>query len=235
MPTPHISADNGQIAPRVIMPGDPKRAERIARAVLDAPELVTDVRGILGFTGSYRGEPLTVMASGMGGPSITIYATELARFYGVRAIVRVGTTGALDTDVSVGDVVVATAAHTDSGMSASRIPGIAFSHAPDFGLAAAAVAAASDATVHTGAVFSSDHFYLERPETTAALAAHGTLAVEMEAAALYAVGAAEHVRTLAILTVTDHLITDEHLSSLERETAFQGALGLALAALGSAG
>lgn len=235
MSTPHIGAAPGQIAPRVIMPGDPRRAERIAREHLADAELVTDIRGILGFTGTHEGMPVTVIASGMGGPSMTIYATELARFYGVERIVRVGTSGALRDDVAVRDVIVATAAHTDSAMSASRIPGISFSHAPDFALAAAAVRGAETASArtHVGAVFSSDHFYLERPAITAALGAHGTLAVEMEAAALYAVGAAEGIQTLAVLTVSDHVLTGEALPASERESAFAGALGLALVALHS--
>ncbi|MDQ1130862.1 purine-nucleoside phosphorylase [Microbacterium sp. SORGH_AS_0888] len=233
MTTPHIAAREGQIASRVIMPGDPRRAQRIAETRLERPELVTDVRGILGFTGLFEGEPMTVMASGMGAPSITIYATELVRFYGVRSIVRVGTAGGIHPDVAVRDVVVATAAHTDSAMSQTRVPGVVFSHAPDFSLAAAAVAAkaAVAVPVHVGSVFSSDHFYATPTERFAQLAAHGALAVEMEAAGLYAVGAAEGARTLTVLTVTDLLATGESLSASDRETSFDGALTLALAAL----
>ncbi|WP_062517229.1 purine-nucleoside phosphorylase [Demequina gelatinilytica] len=233
MPTPHIRAERGQIAERVIMPGDPKRAERIATEYLEGAELVTDVRGILGFTGTWDGRRVTAMASGMGAPSITIYATELAREYGVTQIVRVGTAGGMSTEVGVRDVIIATGAHTDSATTASRIPGVSFSHVPDFGLASAAVAEASrlggDARVHAGTLFTSDHFYLERPELSAALTAHGTLAVEMEAAALYAVGAAERIRTLAIVTVSDHLLTGESMSSEERETQFDAAVRIALA------
>lgn len=233
MSTPHISAEPGQIASRVIMPGDPLRARRIAEARLENPELVTEVRGILGYTGLYEGEPLTVMASGMGSPSMTIYATELARFYGVTSIVRVGTAGGIHPDVKVRDVVIATAAHTDSSMAATRIPGIVFSHAPDFSLTRAAVDAAGDspARVHVGAVFSSDHFYATPAEQFELLAAHGALAVEMEAAGLYAVGAAEGIRTLTVLTVTDVPTTGESLPSIERESSFDGALSVALAAL----
>ncbi|WP_062386723.1 purine-nucleoside phosphorylase [Demequina iriomotensis] len=233
MPTPHIRAERGQIADRVIMPGDPRRAERIAVDYLDDAELVTDVRGILGFTGTWEGRRVTAMASGMGAPSMTIYATELAREYGVTQIVRVGTAGGMSTDVHVRDVIIATGAHTDSGMTASRIPGVSFSHLADFGLARAAVETAAalpgDAAVHAGAVFTSDHFYLARPELTAALTAHGTLAVEMEAAALYAVGAAEGVRTLAVVTVSDHLVTGESMTADERETQFDAAVRIALA------
>lgn len=233
MPTPHIRAERGQIAPRVIMPGDPRRAERIARDYLDDAVLVTDVRGILGFTGTWEGRPVTAMASGMGGPSITIYATELAREYGVEQIVRVGTAGAMRADVAVRDVVIATGAHTDSSTMASRIPGVHFSHVADFSLARAAVAEAerlaAEVTVHAGQVFTSDHFYLERPALSDALAAHGTLAVEMEAAALYAVGAAERIRTLAIVTISDHLLTGESMTAEERESQFGTAVRVALA------
>ncbi|GAB3151765.1 purine-nucleoside phosphorylase [Microbacterium neimengense] len=233
MTTPHINAPEGSIAPLVIMPGDPRRAARIAERHLTDPVLVTDVRGILGFTGTHDGARMTVIASGMGGPSMTIYATELARFYGVQRIVRVGTAGAMRPEVAVSDVVIAAGAHTDSAMTQSRVPGVAFSHIADVGLMQAALAAAGRAgtAVHAGAVFSSDHFYLDRPELTAALAAHGTLAVEMEAAALYAVAAAERFAALAVVTVSDHLLTQQAMTSLERETAYEGALALALAAL----
>ncbi|MFP5359024.1 MAG: purine-nucleoside phosphorylase [Actinomycetes bacterium] len=236
MPTPHIRAARGEIAPIVVMPGDPRRAARIASDYLQEAVLVTDVRGILGFTGTWQGRRVTAMASGMGGPSMTIYATELAREYGVEQIVRVGTAGAMSADVAVSDVIIATGAHTDSGMTASRIPGVHFSHLADFGLARAAVDAAATlggdletpVRVHAGPVFTSDHFYLERPALTAALTAHGTLAVEMEAAALYAVGAAEGVRTLAIVTVSDHLVTGESMTAEERETRFDTAVRIAL-------
>ncbi len=241
MSTPHIAAAAGEIAERVIMPGDPRRAERIAREHLDDARLVTDVRGILGFTGTVGGVPVTVMASGMGMPSITIYATELARHYGVRSIVRVGTTGAIHPEARIRDVVIATHAHTDSSMTELRVPGVQFSHvadqalarlAVDAGAAITAAEARDGAAIRVGAVFTTDHFYLDRPELHARLADLGTWCVEMEAAGLYAVGAAEGVSTLAVLTVTDHLLTDEHLSAHERESGFQRALGIAFAALG---
>ena len=235
MSTPHISAAPGDIAERVIMPGDPKRAERIATEHLHDARLVTDVRGILGFTGTIGGEPVTVIASGMGMPSATIYATELAREYGVRSIVRVGTTGAIHPDARVHDVIVATHAHTDSSMGHVRVPEVALSLVADHALVRRAVDAADDlpegATLRVGAVFTTDHFYIDRPDLHRRLAALGTWSVEMEAAGLYAVGAAESVATLAVLTVTDHLLTDEHLSAHDREAGFQGALKIAFAAL----
>lgn len=236
MSTPHISAAPGAIAERVIMPGDPRRAERIAREHLDGARLVTDVRGILGFTGTVGGEPVTVMASGMGMPSISIYATELAREYGVRSIVRVGTTGAIHPGVGLHDVLVVTHAHTDSAMGDALAPGIRLSHAADPRLVRAATDSAAEAgtgtTVRVGPVLTSDTFYLDRPELMSQLASMGTLAVEMEAAGLYLVGAREQIATLAVLTVTDQLLTQEHLSASERESGFQGALQVAFGALG---
>lgn len=242
MSTPHIAATSGDIAERVIMPGDPKRAERIARDHLDDARLVTDVRGILGFTGTVGGTPVTVMASGMGMPSISIYATELAREYGVRSIVRVGTTGAIHPDVNLRDVIIATHAHTDSAMGEALVPGIRLSLAADVGLVRAAVDASADAAadavrstgagIRPGPVLTSDSFYLDRPEQFAQLASMGTLAVEMEAAGLFLVGAREGIATLAVLTVTDHLLTGEHLTATERETGFDAALRVAFGALG---
>jgi len=235
MPTPHIAAQPSEFAEDVLMPGDPLRARRIADEVLEDAKLVTDVRGILGYTGRYRGSALSVLASGMGMPSITIYATELAREYGVKRMVRVGTAGGLSPNVELRDVVIAIGAHTDSAMTAARIPGLSFSHVPSFALLRKAMAFtedwASDVAVHAGTVFTTDNFYLKRPELIAALRAHGALAVEMEAAALYAVGAAEGVQTLTVLTVSDHSGKGQRLTALEREMGFTDALRVALAAL----
>ncbi|MFF7276394.1 purine-nucleoside phosphorylase [Streptomyces griseorubiginosus] len=236
MVTPHLSAAPGDFAPDVLMPGDPRRARRIAETILQDARLVTDVRGIEGYTGTYRGAPLSVLASGMGMPSVTIYATELFRFYGVRRIVRVGTAGALPASVRLRDVVVATAAHTDSAMGSRRIDGVHLSHTASFGLAAAAARAAEagaggGARTHIGPVFTTDHFYLERPALFERLEAHGTLAVEMEAAGLYATAAAEGGQALAVLTVSDHLRHAEALTPAERETDFDRAVTIAATAL----
>jgi purine-nucleoside phosphorylase len=230
--TPHLSAEPGDFAPVVLMPGDPRRARRIADELFDDARLVTEVRGILGFTGTHQGRPISVLASGMGGPSIAIYATELARFYGVRRIVRVGTAGGLRPDLALGSVVAASAAHTDSAMTARWVPGVALSAAPSFALLSAAVAAAvRDAVaLRVGPVFSSDTFYAHDTGVTEKLGALGTLAVEMEAATLYAVGAREGVETLALVTITDDLTSGAHLSADERETGFGVAARLALAA-----
>lgn len=238
MATPHIAAEPGELAPHVLMPGDPRRARRIAERFLVEPRLVTEVRGILGYTGSYRGAPVSVLASGMGMPSLAIYATELARVYGSERIVRVGTVGSLQPDtVRLGEVVIASSAHTDSAMSGFRIPGIQLSHAPAYPLLRAAVDAASafvtgDARVHIGPIFSSDAFYHPRPGLGEALARVGTLGIEMEAAGLYDVAAAEGVEALAICTVSDYVIGPaDSMTSEQRESTFEAMVELALAAV----
>lgn len=232
MATPHISADPGDFAPLVLMPGDPRRAERIAEELVDDARLVTEVRGILGFTGTFQGQPVSVLASGMGGPSIAIYATELARFYGVTRIVRVGTAGGLQPGMPLGTVVAASVAHTDSAITSRWVPGVSLGSAPAFSLLRAAVDAAERDAIplRVGAVFSSDTFYSDDPVIVEKLAALGTLAVEMEAATLYALGAKESIETLALVTVTDDILTGKRLSSGERETGFRAAAQLALAA-----
>lgn len=232
MATPHIDAEPGDFAPAVLMPGDPRRARLIAERLFDSPKLVNEVRGILGYTGTVGGRPISVMASGMGCPSITIYATELYRFFGVRRIIRVGTAGGMQELLQLGDVIAASAAHTDSAMASARIPGVSMSHAPSFDLLAAAVEAAraADVSMRVGPIFSSDHFYVTRDETMAALVAHGTLAVEMESAALYAAAAAEQTEALTLLTVTDHLGRSENMSAREREECFESMSRIAIAA-----
>ena len=255
MATPHISAEPGDFAPDVLMPGDPRRAARIAETVLQDVRLVSEVRGILGYTGTFEGRPVSVLASGMGMPSMAIYATELFRFFGVERIIRIGTAGGMAPHLDLGDVVIAGAAHTDSSMSANRIPGIHYSHAPSFALMAAAAAAAGigpgatpavakKATgrrrrarvgnVYVGAVISSDAFYADRPATNDALVKHGTLAVEMEAAALYATADAEGGQALAICTISDLLFRDASLPAEERELLFDKSVALALAAFATA-
>ncbi len=257
MATPHISAEPGDFAPDVLMPGDPKRAQRIAETVLEDARLVSDVRGILGYTGSFDGRPVSVLASGMGIPSISIYATELFRFYGVERIIRIGTAGGMAPHLEVGDVVIANVAHTDSSIVGNKIPQIHFSAGATFSLTAAAAEAAGvgrrtnakpaadapaagrrrrrkNGTVYVGPVISSDIFYSDRPLTNELLVKHGTLAVEMEAAGLYAVAAQEGKEALAICTISDLLFRDESLSSAEREQLFDKAVALGLAAFANA-
>ena len=257
MATPHISAEPGDFAPDVLMPGDPRRAQRIAETVLEDARLVSDVRGILGYTGSFDGHPVSVLASGMGIPSISIYATELFRFYGVERIIRIGTAGGMAPHLEVGDVVIANAAHTDSSIVGNKIPQIHFSAAATFSLTAAAAEAAGvgrrtstrptddapttgrrrrrkNGSVYVGPVISSDIFYSDRPVTNELLVKHGTLAVEMEAAGLYAVAAQEGKEALAICTISDLLFREESLSSAEREQLFDKAVALGLAAFANA-
>lgn len=233
MATPHISAEPGDFAPAVLMPGDPKRAQRIAEQLMPDARLVTDVRGMLGYTGTVDGKPLSVMGSGMGMPSATIYATELFKFYGVQRIVRVGTTGGISRLVSVGDVIVATGAHTDSSINQHRLPGINFSAVASFELAAAAMrAAAGKSHVHVGTVVSKDHFYFASPFADLEIyGQYGILGVEMEAAGLFGVAAEFGTQALAVLTVSDHLLDgSSDMSAAERETRFEDALALAVAA-----
>ena len=235
MATPHIAAEPGDFAPAVLMPGDPGRARRIAETLLTRPRLVTDVRGMLGFTGTVDGKRLSVMGSGMGQPSLTIYATELFDQFGVERIIRVGTAGGISERVSVGDVVIATGAHTDSSMNQLRIPGIGFCAVADFHMAEAAyreaVAAGIVERTHIGTIISRDHFYLTPEGQTERLAAYGTLCVEMEAAALYGTAAEYGRRALAVLTVSDHLLDHSgDMSAAERETRFADSLRLAVAA-----
>nr|WP_300340750.1 purine-nucleoside phosphorylase [Actinomyces sp.] len=235
MATPHINAEPTDFAPAVLMPGDPRRAQRIAESVLSSPRLVTDVRGMLGFTGTYQGRPLSVMGSGMGQPSFSIYSTELFSQFGVERIIRVGTAGGISEDVKVGDVVIATGAHTDSAMNQLRIPGVSFSAVADFRLAMAAYQAGVEAglgdRLHTGTIISRDHFYFTPEGQTQTLARYGTLCVEMEAAALYGVAAEFGKQALAVLTISDHLLDHSaDMDASERETRFQDSLHLALAA-----
>ncbi len=235
MATPHISAEPGQIAPLVLMPGDPRRAEKIAADFLDSPTKVSDVRGIACWTGTYEGTPMSVMASGMGLPSLSIYATELYRFYGVERIVRVGTCGAFLDSVQVRDVVIVSAAHTDSSVVDLLVPNVTVSLAPSPRLLRGAMDAADaleGTRVHVGPCLASDHFYLKRPQTVEALESIGTLAVEMEAAGLYSVAMLEGKEALVVLTVSDHLKGGAaDLTSEERESCYRSMVTVAAGAL----
>lgn len=235
MATPHIGCEPGDIAELVLMPGDPLRAKRIAETFLTDARCVSEVRGNGVYTGTYQGTPMSVMASGMGIPTMSLYATELFRFYGVRRICRVGTCGGMQADVAVRDVVIANCAHTNSGIATLRVPGMSLSLAASFDMLRAAVDEAKKgvgARVHVGPVFSSDYFYMQQPGVFDGLTAIGTLAVEMESAGLYGTAAAEHAEALTVLTVSDNLLDGSgDMSPEERETAYQGALRIAAAAL----
>ena len=237
MATPHIGCEKGDIAELVLMPGDPRRAQRIATDFLDDARLVSEVRGNGIWTGTHEGTPMSVMASGMGVPTTSLYATELYRFYGVKRICRVGTTGGIASNVKVRDVIIANAAHTNSSVATITVPGLSLSLAASFDMLRGAVdearrSAPEGVAVHVGAVYSSDLFYLDRPDITAALAKLGTLGVEMESAGLFACALAEGAEALTVLTVSDHLFDGSgDMSAEERETSFGNALRIAAAAL----
>lgn len=232
MATPHINAQAGDFAATVLMPGDPLRAEHIAMNYLEGARRVTDVRNTWGYTGTFGGRPVSVMAHGMGIPSCSIYATELVREYGVKELIRVGSCGALAPDVKLGDVIIAMGASTDSKVNRARFGGHDFAALADFGLVERAVAAARGAQVpvRVGNVFSADLFYSPEPGMFDVMEKHGILGVEMEAAGLFGVAAEEGVRALAILTVSDHIRRGEHLSSEERRSSFDAMIRVALAA-----
>ena len=229
----HLAAAAGDVAPLVLMPGDPLRARWIARTFLDDTRCYSEVRGMLGFTGTWRGHRVSVQGSGMGQPSLAIYATELLDDYAVRAIVRVGSCGALTERVGVRDLVIASGACTDSGMNRITFGGLDYAPVADFGLLRAAVDAAEQhagSPVHVGLVMSGDSFYPTRPELSATMVEHGVLAVEMEASALYTIAARKGARALAVCTVSDHVVTGEQTSAEERETTFASMVEVALEA-----
>ena len=246
MSTPHIAAPAGAFAPSVLLPGDPLRARWVANELLSGAVEVTSIRGILGYTGTWEGSEVSVMGTGMGVPSISIYATELVRHYEVENLVRIGSCGALSDDVALRDVIVVSGASTDSGVNRRLVAGYDFAATPDFHLtcavveaAEAAVAAADPAggpgpSVRVGRVFTSDTFYGQPPEEMQRLGATGHLAVEMEAAGLFGVAATEGVAAAAILTVSDHLGEDTHLSPEERQVGFSTMAVAALDAIAGA-
>lgn len=224
----HIGAQPGDIAPVVLMPGDPLRAKWIAETFLDDAECYTEVRGMLGYTGTWNGHRVSVQGSGMGQPSLAIYATELFREYDVTTVVRVGSCGALTEKLAVRDLVIASGACTDSSMNAIAFEGLHYAPVADFGLLRDAAAAAPEA--HVGLIFSSDSFYSARPELVGRMVDYGVLAVEMEAAALYTLAAKHGARALAICTVSDHVVTGEETTSQEREQTFGRMIDVALTA-----
>jgi purine-nucleoside phosphorylase len=230
MPTPHIRAQPGDFADVALMPGDPLRAEHIATHYLDDARRVTDVRNMYGFTGRFRGQPISVMAHGMGIPSCSIYATELIREYGVKTLIRVGSCGGLAADAQLGDVILALGASTDSKVNRIRFLDHDFAAIADFTLVERAVAAARalEVSLRVGNVLSSDLFYMPDAKVFDVAEKLGILGVEMEAAGLYAVAAEHGVRALALLTVSDHIRRGDHLSSEARQTSFDCMIRIAL-------
>ncbi len=229
-PTPHINAAPEDFAKTVLMPGDPKRSEFIAKKFLCEAKLINNVRGIQGYTGNYNGKKVSVMASGMGMPSIGIYSYELYNFFDVDNIIRVGSAGAMSEKIKLRDIVVGMGACTDSAFAGQfNLPG-SFAPVCDYGLLSLAVNELEirQKPYHVGNILSTDRFYGEGEAVTDAWRKMGVLAVEMEAAALYMNAARANKNALAICTISDNLITKDEMSSDERETGFSDMIEIAL-------
>ena len=232
MPTPHISAAEGDFADVCLLPGDPLRARYVAERFLDDAALITSVRNMEGYTGKYQGRALSVMGTGMGIPSSLIYATELIREYGVTALIRIGSCGAIQQDLSIRDVVIAAGASTNSAVNRQRFGGFDFAAVADFGLTRALVEVAEErgVSVRVGNIFSSDLFYPPRPEIYTLARRMGLLAAEMEAAGLFGVAAEHGVRAAAIMTVVDVIGTEEQMAAEDRETSLDDMITITLEA-----
>jgi purine-nucleoside phosphorylase len=230
MPTPHLSANPGDIAEIVLLPGDPLRARAIAERFFEDPVCHNEVRNMLGYTGRYKGKRVSVQGTGMGIPSVSIYAHELIHAYGARTLIRVGTCGSFQERVKVRDIVLAMSASTDAAIHHARFRGMHYAPAADFDLLRRTYdeAVRRGCDVHVGNVLSADHFYGDDPEGWRLWARYDVLAVEMEAAALYTLAARDGVRALAVLTVSDHLVTHESTSSAERQSGFMDMAAIAL-------
>ena len=233
MATPHISGNRGDVAERILLPGDPLRAKYIAETFLDNPKEYTHIRNILGYTGTYKGVPVSVQGAGMGMPSIAIYTNELITEFVVKKLFRVGTCGALHKDIHVRDVVIAEGATTDSSMINNTFGyDVHFAPIADFELLEKAVAATRKMglPVRVGNVVSEDRFYDDELDIHK-LADYGCLAAEMETAALYLLAAKYHVQALGIFTVSDHITSDEKPATAEeRQTSFNDMIKIALEA-----
>lgn len=230
IPTPHNNAKKGDIAKKVLMPGDPLRAKYIAETYLEDPVCFTTVRNMFGYTGTYKGEKVSVMGSGMGMPSVGIYSYELYNFYDVEKIIRIGSAGALQDDVNVMDVVIAMSACTDSNFAGQyHLPGT-FAPTASYSLLERAVEVAKEqgTPVRVGTVVSADVFYNDDPESAKAWRKMGVLCTEMECAALFMNAARARKEALGILTISDHIFKDEAISAEERQTSFNKMMEIAL-------
>jgi purine-nucleoside phosphorylase len=227
----HIAAKAGEIAPFVLLPGDPLRAKFIAENILEDAICYNEVRGMFGYTGTYKGKPVSVQGTGMGIPSISIYVHELICDYDVQTLVRIGTCGAFPDDLHVRDVVIAQGACTDSAFNKLKFRGMDYAPLADFELLRKAYDYAHKAGLkaRVGNVLTSDVFYNDDdPDPYAIWQAYGILAVEMEAAALYTLAARFKRKALAILTVSNHMITGEELSAIDRQQSFMDMVKIAL-------
>ncbi len=230
--TIHIGAKPGEIAETVLLPGDPYRARWAAERFLKDAVCVNQVRGMLGFTGTWNGHRVTIHGTGMGMPSLSIYVNELIRDYGVQTLIRIGSAGGMQPQVAIRDVVLAMTASALSTPSRGIFRELAYAPCADWGLlsAAHAAAVARGVRVHAGGIYSSDVFYDERPDLNAQMTRHGVLCVEMETAELYTLAARHGRRALAVLTISDHLQTHEALPAADRETSFGDMVEIALTA-----
>ncbi|OCG21963.1 purine-nucleoside phosphorylase [Gilliamella sp. Nev5-1] len=230
MSTPHINAIDNAFAKTVLMPGDPLRAKFIAETFLENAQEITNVRAMLGFTGYYKGQKVSIMGHGMGIPSCSIYATELIKFYGVENIIRIGSCGAISPNVNVGDVIVGLGACTDSKVNRLRFKDHDFAAIADFDLTCNAVNAAKKLGVNVkiGNLFSADLFYSVEPDMFDVMEKYNILGVEMEAAGIYGVAAEYGAKALAICTVSDHIRKGEAMSAEQRQLGFKEMITVAL-------
>lgn len=228
----HIGAKKGDIAETVLLPGDPYRAKWAAETFLDDARCINEVRGMLGFTGSYKGMPVTVHGSGMGMPSLSIYVNELIRDYGAKRIIRIGSCGGMAADVKVNDIVIAMTSSAASSMNRMIFGEIDYAPCADWRLLRHAVAAAEARGLnpHVGGIISQDTFYTHPEYPLDTLIAHGVLAVEMETTALYTLAARFGARALTVLTVSDHLKTGEEMPAEQRERGFSAMVEMVLEA-----
>ncbi|MBQ0769856.1 MAG: purine-nucleoside phosphorylase [Bizionia sp.] len=226
----HIDAKKGDIAETILLPGDPLRAKWIAETYLENPILFNEVRGMLGYTGTYNGTRVSVMGTGMGVPSISIYAHELITQFGVKNLIRVGSSGSYQKHIKIRDIVLAMAASSNSGVNELRFSGADYAPTADFELFQKAVDTAKrkNIPIKAGNVFTSDEFYADDFESYKKWSKFGVLCVEMETAGLYTVAAKHNVKALTILTISDSLVTGEVTTSKERETTFNDMIEIAL-------
>jgi purine-nucleoside phosphorylase len=227
----HIGGKPGDIAERVLLPGDPMRAKWIAETFLEDAVCYTQVRGMLGFTGTWKGVRVSVQGSGMGMPSASIYTHELINEYGVKSVIRIGSCGALAMDLNLGDVIAAIGSATDSNMNRTRFDGLVdYAPVADFGLLRTAVeiAEAQGVPMRVGPILAADAFYTDRPDLYDSLADYGVLAVEMESAAIYTIAARYKAKALTILTVSVHIKRGEAMDSAQREQGFSNMVKIGL-------
>lgn len=226
----HIGAERGDIAEAVLLPGDPLRARFIAENFLEDAVQYTKVRGMYGFTGTYKGKKVSVQGTGMGIPSISIYVTELIEQFGAKKLIRIGSCGSIDRNVKLTNIIIAMAASTDSSFNKLRFNGMDYASAADFGLMEKAVSVSRENMIsfHVGKILTSDTFYQDDPDGWKIWADFGIIAEEMETAALYTIAARYKVKALSLLTVSDNIITGESMSSDEREKSFTDMMEVAL-------